>query len=132
MADEEGERSKSVVMDMYAAGTRGDVEGMLNLMADEAFVLNEPSFLPYGGTYRTQKGMLEAFTKIAEYLDVSSVEVDHMVAEGDRVFAVSYAVDRGSGERVLAAEEYLVRDGKIVEMRVFYNEARSLAGAAVV
>ena len=126
------DRNRQVVLDMYAAGMRGDVQGMLGHMAEQSFVLHEPPFLPYGRSYQGHAGMLEAFAKIGEYLDVSSIEVDHVVAEGERVIVVLHATDRQSGERVLLAEENVLHNGKVVEMRVFFHEARSLvaAGAA--
>lgn len=126
MADELGEQSKQVVLDMYAAGMSGDVEGMLKQMAEDAFVLHEPTFLPYGGSYRGRAGMIEAFTKIGARLDVTAIEIDYVVAEGERVFVVMRTTDLGSGEQVLLAEENLVRDGLIHEMRVYFHEARSL------
>jgi hypothetical protein len=129
MADEQGETSKQIVLDMYAAGMSGDVEGMLTRMADDVFVLHEPSFLPYGGAYRGHAGMLEAFTQIGTLLDVAAIQIDRVVAEGERVFVVLRTTLTGSGEAVLLAEENLVRDGQIVEMRVYFHEARSLVSA---
>lgn len=128
MGSELSERNRQVVLEMYAAGIRGDVAGMLACMAEDGFVLDEPSFLPYGGAYRGHDGMLDAFAKIGEYLDVASIEVDHVVAEGEHVVVVLRATDRRSGERVLLAEENVVRDGRIVAMRVYFHEARSLVG----
>jgi ketosteroid isomerase-like protein len=130
LAVEQGDISKQVVHDMYAAGMSGDVEGMLKQMAEDAFVLHEPSFLPYGGEYRGRAGMIEAFTKIGSRLDVGAIEIDRVVAEGERVFVVMRTTDLGSGEQVLIAEENLVRDGQIVEMRVYFHEARSLVARA--
>jgi len=129
MPDALGERNKRVVMGMYAAGMSGDVAGMVGYMAEDGFVLSEPPFLPYGGTYRGRDGMIEAFAKIGEYLDVASIEVDHTVADGEYVIVVLRATDRRSGGRVLLAEENVVRDGEIIQMRVYFHDARSLVRA---
>lgn len=132
MDTERTERNRKVVLDMYAAGIRGDLAGMLSHMHEQEFVLNEPAFLPYGGVYRGVEAMAAAFAKIAEYLDVASIEIDHVVAEDDYVFVVMRARDRRSGEMVLLAEENRMRDGKIAEMRIFFHEARSLVAAGSV
>jgi hypothetical protein len=52
------------------------------------------------------------------------------VADGERVFAVVQVPDLRSGELVTLAEESIVRGGKVVEMRIFFHEARSLSRPA--
>jgi hypothetical protein len=124
-SDELSLRNRQTVLDFYAAGVRGDLDAFVSFMSED-FVLHEPPFLPYGGAYRTKQGMLEGFAKICEYLDVSGLEIDHMVADGEHVIGILRAPDRATGELVLIAEESTLRDGKIVEMRVFFHEGRSL------
>ena len=124
-SDELSLHNRQIVVDFYAAGVRGDLEAFMSYLADD-FVLYEPPFLPYGGTYRGKQAMLEGFGKIGEYLDVSGLEVDHLVADGEHVIGILRAPDRATGELVLIAEESTLRDGRIVEMRVFFHEGRSL------
>jgi hypothetical protein len=123
--DELSLRNRQIVVDFYAAGVRGDLEAFVSYMSDD-FVLYEPPFLPYGGAYHGKQAMLEGFAKIGEYLDVSGLEVDHLVADGEHVIGILRAPDRATGELVLIAEESTLRRGKIVEMRVFFHEGRSL------
>ena len=123
--DELSLRNRQIVVDFYAAGVRGDLELFVSYLSDD-FVLYEPPFLPYGGAYHGRQAMLEGFGKIGEYLDVSGLEVDHLVADGEHVIGILRAPDRATGELVLIAEESTLRDGKIVEMRVFFHEGRSL------
>lgn len=123
--DDLSERNRRTVRDFYAAGVRGDLDAFVSYLADD-FVLYEPPFLPYGGAYHGRQAMLEGFGKIGEYLDVSGLEVDHLVADGEHVIGILRAPDRATGELVLIAEESTLRDDQIVEMRVFWHEGRSL------
>lgn len=131
MTGDLSERNKLVVTDMYDAAIGGDLDRLVSHIADEGFALHEPSFLPYGGTYHEKKGMIEAFGKIAQFLETSELRVDHVVADGEYVFGVLRAPDRATGELVLIAEENILRDGKVVEMRVFMHEAQSLTAKPV-
>lgn len=118
-------RNRQIVVDFYAAGVRGDLDSFLSYLSDD-FVLYEPPFLPYGGAYHGKQAMLEGFGEIGRYLDVKGLEVDHLVADGEHVIGILRAPDRTTGELVLIAEESTLRDDKIVEMRVFFHEGRSL------
>ena len=122
----ETETSRQIVADMYAAAAKMDFESMLSYVADD-LVLHEPAFLPYGDVYQGKQGMAGAIEKIAGYLDVTKIEVRYLVADGDRVFGVVSVPDSRSGEYVLLAEESVIRDGKVAEMRIYFHEARSLA-----
>jgi ketosteroid isomerase-like protein len=120
--------SRQVVTHVYDAGARGDVTALLALMADD-LVVEEPGFLPYGGTYESPQGLGQLFGKIAAVLDVAHMQVDYLVAEGERVFGVIRIPDRHTGQPVLLVEESTVRDGKVVHMRIFVHDAQSLIGA---
>lgn len=121
-------RSREVVSAVYDAGARGDVKAFLSLMADDLTV-EEPWFLPYGGTYHSPQGLAELFGKIGTVLDVARMRVDYLVCDGEHVIGIIRIPDRRTGQEVLLAEESTVRDGKVARIRIFFHDTQSLIGA---
>ena len=122
------EESKRILTAFYAAGMRNDWQTLMDFMDDD-IVVYEPPYLPYGGTYRGKAN----FPKIIESLlacggDLSKITVNYMVAEGERVICNVEILDTKTGKNFMLAEESVVRNGKIVEMRVYYFDAGSLIG----
>ena len=122
------EENRRLVQDMYDAGVRGDVEGLMSKLAPDVAV-HEPALLPYGAVYHGHQEFLDLFTKIAQVLDISKITLDYLVADGDRVIGVLRIPDPATGGQVLLAEQSTIRDGKIVEMRIFFHDAQSLIDA---
>jgi uncharacterized protein len=124
------EANRALMTHMYVAAAKGDFAGVLACLADDV-VVNEPALLPYGGTYHGTTDFMNVIPKIAELLDLANLRVDRLIADSDRVIGVIRRADRATGQDVLLAEESRIRDGKVVEINVFYNEARSLLAAEV-
>jgi hypothetical protein len=122
------EQSRAIVAALYEAAKAGDVEGVLAVMDDEV-VVHEPEFLPYGGTYQGKQGFLDLFTKIVKVYDMTAVQYDYLVADGDKVIGILRMPDLNTGQDVLLAEQSIVRDGKVVDMRIFFHDTQSLINA---
>lgn len=115
-----GEANKQVMLDMFAALSAGDAEGFLSRLADDVqWTIHGTT--RYSGLY---DGKADAANRLLGRLGQQlagglTVEVDEIVAEGDRVVA------RGRGRsRTTAGQEYdneycwwyRVVDGKVVEI----------------
>ena len=124
------EQSKRIVEEMYAAGARNDFAGVMQCMDENVMVL-EPPYLPYGGTYRGIAEFQKLLGIISEYADLSTVKLQYAIAEGERVMAVLNILDRKTGKQLHLAEQSTVKNGKVVEMRIFYFDAGSMAKSAV-
>lgn len=124
------EASKQKVLEMYAAASSGNLAGALACMADDIVVI-EPPYLPYGGIYRGKAEFQKLFALIGEHGDLSTVKMNYAVAEGDKVFVSLGFVDRKTGKRMDLVEQSIVRDGKIVEMKIFYFDAGSMIEAGL-
>ena len=122
------EANRALMTRMYDAAVHGDFAGVLACLAND-LVVNEPAFLPYGGTYRGPAEFAAMIPKVVALMDLTNMRVDRLIADGDHVFGVIRMADRATGEDVLLAEESIIRDGKVVEINVFYNEARTLLTA---
>ncbi|WTW98942.1 nuclear transport factor 2 family protein [Streptomycetaceae bacterium NBC_01309] len=121
------ERNRAVVESMFAAANKGDIEGVLSHLSDDIAVI-EPLFLPFGGTYRGKDEFLALAEVLPDYLDISSITVHYTIADGDRVAACVGITDVTTGELTRFIEQFTVREGKIVENRLFYHDAGTLVG----
>ncbi|MFE7418062.1 nuclear transport factor 2 family protein [Rhodococcus sp. NPDC057529] len=115
------EQTRTIVERLYAAGAAGDVEGVLSSLAEDV-VVNEPSYLPWGGTYTGHEQFLGLFGTLMQNLDLTKLKIKYTVADNDKCFVTFHAPDISSGKDVYIAEQSTVRDGKIIEMTIFYNE----------
>lgn len=120
------ERNRAIVESMFAAANKGDIEGVFSHLSDDIAVI-EPLFLPFGGTYRGKDEFLALAQILPNYLDVSTITVHYTIADGDRVAACVGITDIATGELTRFIEQFTVRDGKIVENRLFYHDAGTLA-----
>jgi hypothetical protein len=119
------EASQALMERMYGAAINGDFEDVLSCLSED-LVVNEPPFLPYGRVYRGLDGFRELIAGVTQVLDVSKMEIDRYVSQGDRVIGIIRMPDIRTGEHILLAEESLIRDGKVVEIVVYFHETRSM------
>jgi uncharacterized protein len=122
--------SRDLMTRMYDAAARADYDDVFACLSED-LVVNEPPFLPYGDTYRGHNGFRDLIGKVTQVLDVSKMRVIRMVAEGDRAIGIIEMPDitpGGKGEKILLAEESLIRDGKVVEINVYFHQPRTLQG----
>ncbi len=119
--------NKQIVADAYAAMQGGDVPAFLAVL-DEGIVVHEPDFLPYGGTANGREAFVRLLPKAAALLDISRLVVDELIAEGDSVVALFRIGLAGSNAEARLAERWLMRDGKAVELRVFWFDPPVLEG----
>lgn len=119
--------SQALMERMYGAAIKGDFEDVLSCLSED-LVVNEPPFLPYGRVYRGLEGFGELIAGVTQVLDVSKMIVDRYVSQGDRVIGIIRMPDIRTGEHILLAEESLIRDGKVVEITVYFHEPRTLLG----
>jgi hypothetical protein len=125
---ERTEENRRLMQALYDAVSAGDLDGVLNRLADDV-VIREPAFLPYGGEYRGKELFGELVGKIAKTYDMTQIRADYLVADGERVIGLLRMPDLATGEDVLVAEESVIRDGKVVQMTVFVHDAQSLISA---
>ncbi|WP_371780784.1 nuclear transport factor 2 family protein [Streptosporangium subroseum] len=84
------------------------------------------AFLPFGKAYHGKDEFLGLAQVLPNYLDVSKITVHYTIADGDRVAACVGITDVATGELTRFIEQFTIRDGKIVENRLFYHDAGTL------
>ncbi|MEU6008334.1 nuclear transport factor 2 family protein [Streptomyces sp. NPDC047453] len=96
----------------------------------EDFVANEPGSLPYRGQHHGPRGLRGLLRQVNELFALSIESVRVTDAGPDRALAdvgirlASRTTGKQLGTRVL--ELYRVRDGKLVELDVFYQDTHAL------
>lgn len=128
MASGDSQRTKEVLERFYAAILSWDEPALAELV-DENAELHQPPTLPYGKIYRGRDELMEVWKNVILPLaDAGTAYVDNMIFEGE--FAAVIAGAKMSGKDTLACEEYHVRDGRIVRIRMFWFDPSPVAEAA--
>jgi len=123
MAD--AEANKQIVRSAYEGMASGDAKAFLGAL-DPEVEIHEPPFLPYGGTHRGQ-GEVIAFLKQAAGLAAPGKLVVHdLVADGDTVVAL-LTLGLRNGADAQVSETWRMRDGRAVELRVFWFDPEAAA-----
>lgn len=118
-----------IVRRMYDSFARRDFEGVFSCLHPE-IVFSQPAMEPGAGTYHGHEGVNEAMNKWAGAWDDYRVEAEELTDLGDHVLARTRHYGRGKGSGVEVQQQIFqlltLRDGKIVRMRMYYDEAEAL------
>lgn len=123
--DMQTERSRALVHEMYGAVQRGDVETLFSGISP-AVVVEEPPFLPYGGTYNGIAGLRALFAELGSRFDLGSVEFDTYVVDGEDFCAIGSVRLSGSGHSVAFIERGVIKDDKVVQLRIYIHDGGDL------
>lgn len=125
-----------VVRRFFGLLEEGKTEEMIDLVSDSA-VIRESFALPFGGEYRGPSGMRDLLHGIRRMNDVAAidnVEIEFFDTAGEQVVvrmgfrATNRTTGRSMESRVV--EIYTVRDGKVVDLDVFYRDPSMVAKIA--
>jgi ketosteroid isomerase-like protein len=120
------------VQDIYAAFGKGDIPGILNVLAGDVEwqqpAGGEP---PFAGTYHGRDGAGTFFQRLAEAVDVLGFEPQEFVAQGDTVVALgNYRFRAKATGRAYDTDWAMVwrfRDGKVVKFQIHDDSATEAA-----
>jgi len=113
------DKTRNLVTRMYTAAAAGDLATLQQIL-DPDFSVEEPNFLPYGGTYKGLQEFAALFGEVAKVIDLSKLELDGLTVEGDIAYGrVRAPLVDGSGTASIL-EEWRLRDGRVAEARVFW------------
>ncbi len=121
-----------VVKNAYAAFGRGDIPGLLSLLAEDVVWDIPGEGLPLAGTYRGRDGVANFFQKLTQEAEVLDFQPREFVADGDRVLVVGWermkvkATGRGAESDWVMA--FTIRNGKIATFRE-YADTKAIADA---
>ena len=116
----------------FAAFERGDMTGMLDLLADDLVVYRAD---PDGATYRGKEGFLEATADWTEGFSDWTVVPEEFIEAGDSVVAQVRQVVRGeaSGISVEGAFWFVfeVHDARVTKLSFYVRESEALEAAGL-
>jgi uncharacterized protein len=121
-----------LVQNAYDAFTRGDIEGLLQLLADDVeWITPGPSdIMPAAGHRRGHAGAAEFFASLSSQEDVEHFEPKEYIAQGDKVVAIcSYRGRVKATGRSTEAElvhVFEIKDDKVQRFREFFDTAAAL------
>jgi ketosteroid isomerase-like protein len=109
---------------MYAAAAAGDMAVLQEILADD-FSVEEPNFLPYGGSHHGREAFVALFAEVSKVIDLTALVLDGLTVEDEFAYArVRVPLVDGSGDAFIL-EEWRLRDGRVVEARIFWLHAPS-------
>lgn len=124
--------SLQLVKDGYAAFARGDLQGLLSLMAEDVDWHIPGAGLPIAGTYRGRAGVSSFFQKLAAETDILEFQPREFIADGDRVLVTGWErVKVKATNRSIELDwimSFTIRDGQVAVFRE-YTDTKALADA---
>jgi uncharacterized protein len=116
-----------LIRDGYEAFARGDIPAVLEILGED-IAWHVPGRSPLSGDYRGHDDVLGFFRRSMELSEGTlKVALDEVVADGDRVVAITTVSAQRNG-RTLSTPEihcWRVADGKAVEFREFQGDQQS-------
>jgi hypothetical protein len=124
--------SLQVVKEGFAAFGRGDIAGLLALMAADVEWAIPGTDLPTSGNYRGVDGVAKFFQTLAADVEILDFQPREFVVDGERVVVVGWErVKIKSTNRVADLDwvmTFTVRNGKVVNFRE-YTDTKAIAEA---
>jgi ketosteroid isomerase-like protein len=121
-----------LVRKAFAAYNRGDIDDLLELMAEDVVAVI-PSGLPNDGIYHGRDGFLEMLGAWEEAWEEFRIEPIEFIEEGDAVIVPIRQFGRGRGSGIETEMELTqlmrVRSGRFVQWRLCWDRAEALAHA---
>jgi ketosteroid isomerase-like protein len=98
---------------------------------DPEIVCHDFPELPDTGVYRGHQGFLALIANAIEGFDEFKIEPQEFIDAGDQVVVLVRTVGRGklSGADAEVAHVWMVRNGKVVELRLYGNRDQALEAA---
>ena len=122
------------VKEFYSALNRGDIPAVMALFHSEA-VRIEPANFPMEGTYRGQAEIRAHIEKARATWAEGGCEPEQLIVTGDKVVALVHVRVRLKNKTTWnegdTGDVFTFRDGKLTEMRTFFEQRLALDWAGV-
>jgi uncharacterized protein len=122
----------AIVQNIFAALSEGDLAKAAAYF-DPKIRIYEPANLPYGGLYIGHEGFYQLFERLSETFDNLTIPPSAIADAGLSVIAMTtlQGITRQSGIQVSMPlnEVFVVRQGKVTEIRPFYWDSAAIVSA---
>jgi uncharacterized protein len=124
-------KDKQLVMKLYEAFKRGDMETLLGGMADNIeWVTPGPPEIPVAGKRSGREGVAQFFKLLNDHEEMQEFEVQEFIAENGFVVVLGRYQSRikstGKTARSPFVHVYTVNNGKVTRFREFFDTANAL------
>jgi len=122
------EQNKEIVNQAYSNFKTGNINGLLDLMADDVnWTLPQMEGVPFAGTRAGRDAVAEFFQSVNSTQESLRFEPRELIAEGDKVVALgSYQWRVKANSREFGgdfAHVFTIRDGKVVAFNEYMDTA---------
>lgn len=130
-------QNTNIVQDAYAAFGRGDIPGILNLLAENVSwqgVYGAAAHVPMAGQRRGKAAVDEFFKLVSAHETFSTFEPREFVAAGNKVVALGHYTGKTSIGKTFDADfamVFTVENGKVTAFQEFTDSAAINAAHAV-
>jgi uncharacterized protein len=114
------QRNSEFVRNGLEAGLGGDLDAFLAIL-DPDVRIHEPPYLPYGGVHRGHEAVKQMLRQAGRVVDFTSLEFVSTVADEDHVVMMMTVNLRSDGSQRHIIEHWVMRDGLVYEVRVFWD-----------
>jgi hypothetical protein len=118
---EQTEQTRELLVAFYAALRQGSFP--LEFY-DQDIVVEIPAFLPHGGIHRGLPDLLANLAKGAGLVDLATIRVEELIADGEHGFVAIRLNIIESDEESVLAEHWRVRGDKLVYMKLYIHDPR--------
>jgi uncharacterized protein len=118
-----------IVQDGYAAFSRGDIQGLLSLLADDIVwkaVYGAAPYVPTAGERRGKAAVADFFKQLTDNASFSRFEPKEFIATGDKVVALGHYTATTPMKKSFDSDfvmVFTVRNGKITHFEEFCDSA---------
>lgn len=121
------------VKEFWAAASRGDLNGLLAVAAEDIEWIFPGTDWPLAGTWRGHAGVGNLLVAHNEKVEITSTDTREFIAQGDRVLVVGVAHGKIKSTNKPFEDHFVfamtVRDGKVTNIRE-YIDTQALAQAS--
>ena len=125
-----GATNTEIVQQTFASFLRGDVESVVNALADDVewhAVYGAASYVPTGGLRRGKAQVQKFFSDLAAAISFDAFEPREYIAQGDKVAVLGHyrGTARPTGRPVQSdwVMVFTLRDGKVTRFREYTDSA---------
>jgi len=126
------EDNVQTVTEFWAAGGRGDLDGLLAVTAEDIEWIFPGKDWPLAGTWCGHAGVQSLLMAHNEKIEITSTDIREYIAQGDRVMVVGVAHGKMKSTNKPFEDHFVfamtVRDGKVAKIRE-YIDTQALAQA---
>lgn len=128
----DSQQNKQLVLQGYQLFQAGDINGLIQLFADDIEWIGLPTeFIPFSGNYHGKQEVAQFFSELDQAQEAEQFEPQEFIAENDKVVVLGQArwSVRATGQTYDSpwVHIFTIRDGKIARFQQFNDTAASRA-----